>query len=791
MALEPNIGGFKTNLNISDIAYSGDNSITIESDGNISQTIKNAPEQYYGAPVFGRAFGASATNLFVATDSTYIQTVTMDFVNVDSGAAPTITFEANSLNDKIPNVTLYWMTTTAQQETVFATNSAKSTNSSLNNSLSWGMMWYTSPASSYIYGVDFRPDSKYTEMAIGGNFVDLGPSPKGGVSNSYNGYAIVNLSGGTNIFKPVNAVTTTFGPLGSALSGLTTNQFNYYGGYSGIRLGTGEYLITTKYIDISSTDGPQPGGGRARRYLCLAGKFTSLTYSNSTIKTNGLFIIDRDNPKTHFCRFEFANANIYSLEYDPDYQSLLIGGQFTGSARILSGLSSANLASSYIRTNTWEASSGSINGIARLYLTKRDTEQTLSSCPLWDRFHFDTKFNAQAGSQIQSAASYPILNLSYRKNVLYASGNLITTTTVVNPAVAGVAAFYCGEGRYGFDDGPYGGGATKHASLGLHVAKLNSGIFPDLYLRWPTAINFIKGGTSGYNNVYDLKIRDQKKDGVGATFLYVAGYFTYTDQNGNISYYQGTTKAAYVAAFDITESLNGNGKPILMEKWKPLPNNIVSSIETGFDGECDDGVVYLLGRFTSITTKGGINNRRGCAAVTSPSENIDASVLNWLSTLNYLTSTTQLFSSKMWNIPSISPVSGLLIHNWNTGKVNNVPVNNLFRVTRYGQNIAPYLQQAVEWQMSSKILDGSDLAFPSSSFLKVSSLAGSEYNVNTTTIDSETLALSTDGSLDSIQAGSLLRFLIKRPGRTLVQSTSSQYYNGRVWFLGAKIDQNP
>lgn len=797
--MEPTIGGYKSTLNISDIAVSEDGSVTINSDGNISQTTKNSPQRYYSAPIFGKSFGAFAQSTFINNDATFIQTVVMDLTPGDF-APPTISFEANSLNDNVPEVTLYWMTTSPQQETVFATNSA----TSVNVSVPANSKWY---ANSYIYSLDFEPQKNYTEITIGGYFNELGAS-RAGLANSFNMYGVINLSAGLNISKTINGNPVSFGPLGSALSAQS-----YYGGIGGLRLGstnsTTNNIRCVKYIDLTASSGNYswPGAGRQRKYLCIAGDFDTIFYAGSTIKTNNFFIIDRDNPRTHFCRFDLPGATIFDLEYDPDYQSLIIGGLFkTNVVRMLSGLSSNNINQSFINTNSWEASAGPVNGIIRLYLGYRDTQNVNVNCPLWDRFHFDSKFCAQAGLQIvnttvpintNAGSTYfhtPFVrHVKYLKDVVYASN---CETPV--PRQRGVVGFYCGEGRYGPDETPstYPGGigienkAERHKNIGVCVSKLDNTIFSDLYLRWPNALSFNRGGSQSYNHIYHI---DTKKTSTGETFLFVGGYFTsYTNENGVLQYYNPTTTARYVAAFNLTDSLSSSEKPKHVSNWIPLPSTIVSHFEPGIEGEADADVVYIAGNFTKITTKEGVYNRTGLAALSMPGDiNKPVSVYNWFTNIFPLsTGNGPLQTRRMWNIPNSSPLSGLMVHSWATNKVNNYPVNNLFRVSRYGQNIAPYIPQAVEWKIGSKVLDGTDLALNSTSYLPSSSVAGPEFEIRATTFPPVSFVESEGSGMENLQTGSLMRFAIQRPSRSLAPATSSQFYNGRVWFLGAKIDQS-
>jgi hypothetical protein len=807
MALEPKIGGYKTSLNISDLAESQDGSITITPEGDLSQTIKNNPERYYGAPSFGRAFGANLVPLNIATDSTFVQTVVMDLTGTINNP-PTLTFEANSLNSNIPEVTLYWMTTTSPQKTVFATCSGSKANSStFNIAASWDSLWYPT-GYGLVMGMDFHPKKNYTEMAIGGHFNDLGLSARSGatpgLNNSYNRYAIINLSAGTNVFNTIEGNNVNFGPLGRVLSG-SKADIGYAGGIDGLRLGStslnSQYIRAIKYISISATSAPGVPNAvsKSRNYLCLGGEFTSVRWATSSIRTQGLFIIDIDRPKTHFCRFDFGeNVRINNLEYDPDYQSLIITTfDNINTARMLSGLSSASLSSSYMgivdrasegdRPNLGnvEVSSGSLKTIARLYLGYRDSlpGNSTDDVPLWRRFHFDSKFGQQAGAEFRSYAHRAI----YLNDVVYLGGNLVTTGTA---QISGATALYCGEGRFGSVDSNYYPFNLKHAQIGKSVYSLPIDIFGNLAFRWSQQITFKPNDPQNYSNVFDIKIKKQQDK----TYFYIAGSFkAFSDQNGiTTKQPDNKTFSRFVAVFDITDSLISQTFPQLVTNWKPYPSSYVTGIETGFEGEGDENVVYLIGHFTTVQTTFGVLNRVGCCALTKPDPAISVSVLNWTANFGYRPAgNDNLRTRKIYNIPNTSPLSGLIIHSWDLRTINGDPANNICRVSRYAQNIAPYQQKAIVWQISPKILEGSDLAVPGTSFFNVTSVAGSEYNVNTTIFDSENIKNNTEGAMDNIETGSLMRFVLRRPGLTpLSQEVSAQYYTGRAWVLGAKIDQS-
>lgn len=804
MALEPKIGGYKTSLNISDLAESQDGSITITPEGDLSQTIKNNPEQYYGAAAFGRAFGANLVPLNITTDSTFVQTVVMDLTG-GSNSPPTITFEANSLNSNVPEVTLYWMTTTNPQKTVFATCSGSKLNiNTFNTPASWDMLWYPT-GYNIVTGIDFHPKKNYTEMAMGGFFNDLGLSARSvaGLTYSYNRYAIINLSAGTNIFQPVDGNPVNFGPLGMVLSG-SKADIGYAGGIDGLRLNSTltstQYIRAIKYISISATQAPGVPNAisKSRNYLCIGGEFTSLTWGTSTIRTQGLFIIDLDRPKTHFCRFDFgATININNLEYDPDYQSLIITTfENINTARMLSGLSSANVTNSYMGVidrasegdrpglGNVEVSSGSLKTIARLYLGYRDSlpGNAGDDIPLWRRFHFDSKFGQQAANEFTSYAHRAV----YLNDVVYVAGNL--RTTGVAPLQDGIAALYCGEGRFGSVDDNYNPFDTKHAYIGKLVSSLPTSIFDNLAFRWPRQITFVGVAPATYTIIYDIKIKKQQE----RTYFYIAGSFaSFKDQTGaQAKQPDNKTASRYIAVFDITDSLTSQTPPQLVTNWKPYPNSFVTGIETGFEGEGDENVVYLVGHFTTIQTTFGVSNRVCCCALTRPDPSIFVSVLNWTANFNNRPLSNEFLRyRRIYNIPNTSPLSGLLISSWDLRSINGEPANNICRVSRYAQNIAPYQQKAIQWQIGPKILEGSDLAVSNTAFFTVTSYANAEYIVNTTVFDSESLNTKTEGAMDGLDTGALMRFVVTRPGLNLAPATSAQYYTGRAWVLGAKVDQ--
>lgn len=104
------VNGLKTTLKLEDTANTSDNSIFLSGD-NIQIATKHNPEIHYPPYLLGTANQASATNLFLSADSTFLQSIRMNWPGTIGGTTPTTTLETVAITDSLPVLTIYWTIT--------------------------------------------------------------------------------------------------------------------------------------------------------------------------------------------------------------------------------------------------------------------------------------------------------------------------------------------------------------------------------------------------------------------------------------------------------------------------------------------------------------------------------------------------------------------------------------------------------------------------------------------------------------------------------------------------------